>query len=39
MKKRRKMSHHGSKRLFAATAPKVHVKNVRPPVMRGGYRA
>ncbi|UPW40859.1 DNA binding protein [Sigmofec virus UA08Rod_6451] len=34
---RKKLSKRGSKRLFRATATKVHRKNVRRP-MRGGIR-
>lgn len=34
---RRRISRHGSKRLFRATAVKVHKRNVRRP-MRGGIR-
>lgn len=37
MKKRRKMSRRGSKRLFKATAVKVHKKNLARP-QRGGIR-
>lgn len=38
MKRRSKISRKGSKKLFTATAQKVHKKNVRPVVMRGGIR-
>lgn len=36
--KRRKMSHRGSKKLFAATASKTHRRNVQATPMRGGGR-
>ena len=38
MKKRRKVSGSGSKKLFTKTADKVHVKNAPSMVMRGGIR-
>lgn len=38
MKKRQKISKNGSKKLFTATAQKVHVKNAPDAVMRGGIR-
>lgn len=37
MKKRRKMSRRGSKRLFKATAQKLHKRNLARPE-RGGIR-
>lgn len=36
--KRKKLSRGGSKRLFTATADKVHPKNAPQVVMRGGKR-
>ncbi len=36
--RRKKISSKRSKRLFSKTASKVHGKNNRPAVMRGGYR-
>jgi hypothetical protein len=36
--KRRKVSNKGSKRLFTATAAKVHKKNLQVKPMRGGFR-
>ena len=38
MARRRKMTRRGSKRYFAATAAKTHVKNLRAVPMRGGFR-
>lgn len=38
MSKRKKLSRRGSKRLFRATAMKVHRKNLRAVPMRGGFR-
>ena len=38
MKRKRRLTLKGSKRLFTATAMKTHVKNVAPPPMRGGIR-
>lgn len=38
MKKRSKISKKRSKKLFSKTASKVHPKNGRPIVMRGGIR-
>lgn len=38
MRKRRKLSRRGSKRLFSMTARKVHRKNVRRHLSRGGIR-
>ena len=38
MKKRRKLSRKGSKRLFTRTASKTHIKNVTRNPMRGGIR-
>jgi len=37
-KKRMKISKKGSKKLFSATADRVHVKNAPASVMRGGIR-
>ena len=36
--KRRKVSYNGAKRLFTATADKVHPHNLRLSSMRGGWR-
>lgn len=38
MKKRKKLSYKGAKKLFKATADKTHVFNVNPRPMRGGTR-
>lgn len=38
MRKRRKMSRKGSKRLFSATASKTNARNLRAVPMRGGFR-
>lgn len=38
MRKRMKLSKKRSKKLFSKTASRVHTKNVRPKVMRGGIR-
>lgn len=36
--KRKKVSRKGSRRLFKATADKTKSVNVRPVLMRGGFR-
>lgn len=36
--KRRKVSKRGSRKLFSATAAKVHPKNLRAVPLRGGIR-
>lgn len=36
--KRRMLSRGGSRRLFRATAAKIHRKNIRPAIQRGGTR-
>lgn len=38
MKKRRKLTRKGSRRLFTATADKIKSVNLAPPPMRGGIR-
>ena len=39
MSKRKPLSKKGSKKLFTATAQKVHIKNApASPIMRGGIR-
>lgn len=38
MRKRKKLSRKGSKRLFRKTASKTHKKNLRGRPMRGGIR-
>jgi hypothetical protein len=38
MAKRKSMSKRKSKRLFSKTGARVHRKNLRPAVRRGGYR-
>lgn len=38
MKKRKKLSYKGSKKLFKATADKTHIFNVNARPMRGGTR-
>lgn len=39
MSKRKPLSKSGSKRLFTATAQKVHIRNApSTPIMRGGIR-
>lgn len=38
MRYRSKISKKGSKRLFKATAVKVHKANLAPPMSRGGIR-
>lgn len=35
---RKRLTRRGSRRLFKATAQRVHSKNVRPVPMRGGIR-
>lgn len=36
--RRKRMTNRRSKRLFARTGRKVHKKNLRRTLMRGGYR-
>lgn len=38
MKKRKKLSRNGSKKMFKNNAIKIHKKNVSPRPMRGGIR-
>jgi len=38
MKKRKKLSKKGSRKLFRATVNKTHKKNLQATPMRGGFR-
>ena len=38
-RKRKRLTRSRSKKMFRKTGSKVHPKNNRPPVMRGGIRA